>query len=95
MSNPQHTKVMLDALQGYKQKNGQPSVRALLERVAGVSAASQVPENRMQAVVSACVENKTFERGSAKNLSGLRGVESLAEKAYASWNNSAEREQAN
>jgi hypothetical protein len=91
MSNPQHARVMLDALQGYKQKFGHPAMRALLEQVASVTAASDVPENRMQAVISACVSGKPPAHIPLKTLSRTRSVESIAGTAYARWN--APREQ--
>ena len=91
MANPQHQHVMLDALHGYKQKHGQPAVRALLERVAGVTAASDVPENKMQAVISACVKD-TPVHAPVRSLRAHRGVESIVGKAFANWNNPPQRE---
>jgi hypothetical protein len=87
MSNP-HQQAMYDALQGYKQKHGQPGVRALLESVAGVTAGSLVPEDRMQAVINACVRGlPVAAQKKAKSLSRPRNLESIATNAYAHWNN--------
>jgi len=87
MSNP-HQQAMYDALQGYKQKHGQPGVRALLESVAGVTAASLVPEDRMQAVINACVRGlPVAAQKNAKSLSQPRSFESIAANAYAHFNN--------
>jgi hypothetical protein len=93
MSNPQQ-QVMFDALHGYRDKYGQPAVRALLERVAGVSAASEVPENYMQTVISACVNERVFARADATSKPRPDSLGSLATKAFARWNNPPQREQA-
>jgi hypothetical protein len=86
MSNPLQ-QFMLDALHGYRAKHGQPAVRALLERVAGVTAASLVPENYMQTVISACVNGRMFARADAKSKPRQASLESLVDRAYARFNN--------
>jgi len=44
---------MLKALRKYKDANGQAAVRNLLESIAGVTAASLVPDDKLAAVIDA------------------------------------------
>ncbi|MBN9602895.1 MAG: hypothetical protein J0G33_08185 [Afipia felis] len=77
---------MFDALQGYRDKNGQPAVRALLENIAGVTAASEVPESKMQMVISACAHGTIYARLPSKK-SSPSSIEDVATRAWARWNN--------
>lgn len=45
---------MTDALLAFKRKHSHAAMRSLIERVAGVSAMSEIPETRYAAVVLAC-----------------------------------------
>lgn len=81
-----HQRTMFDAVQGYKQKYGQPALRALLENVAGVTTASEVPESKMQLVISACAHGTMYARLPPKKPSPS-SIEDVAPRAWARWNN--------
>ena len=66
---------MEQSLLRYKQRNGHAAMRALIERVAGVVAISEIPDDKIGDVIAACAET----------------LDELAPSAYARWNASKPR----
>lgn len=82
-------RTLADALVSYKEEHGHPAMRALLERVAGVSAISLVPESLVGAVLAACIGGRVFGKADAPRPKPRRAksFEELAGPAFARWNN--------
>jgi hypothetical protein len=68
------------ALVAFKRANGAPALRSLLERVAGVTAISQVPNAKFAAVMQA-VKSPAPGRQAAKTVAGLDH-----KSIFARWN---------
>lgn len=68
-------------LLAFKNKHGHVAMRDLIQRVAGVSAISEIAENKLGAILAACCDPSPKVKGPAMGEAGLDPV-----AIYAKWN---------
>jgi hypothetical protein len=69
---------MIKALRVFKDANGQPALRTLLESVAEVSAISEVPDDKIADVIAACENAPAGDKP--------KSLDELTTRAFAKWN---------
>ncbi|OYU90125.1 MAG: hypothetical protein CFE29_14090 [Bradyrhizobiaceae bacterium PARB1] len=83
---------MSRALLQFKRDHSHAAMRTLLQEVAGVSAISDVPEDKIDDVIAACESDRDWSKPGAKAKAGPKpdfNSPEFVQGVYARWNGAA------
>jgi hypothetical protein len=80
---------MIQALHEFKDANGHAKMRSLLESVAGVTAISAVPDDKIDAVIKACGGAPSASAKAGGTLKTAADID--VDAIYARWNSAGKR----